>query len=191
MASILRWVIGAIWTILIVPVLALAWRGVLDRGDVANHPVDWLMGWLASVGQAPGVYASALITTGLLVGVWLDWLFRKVDGSRARSRETLGLRYCNLSHDVERQLDDFHGEWPMNVHNLKPTLMSAFIEAEGFGLWAPVNELYERQDGGVIMVNYLRLVGTMLSDGHFKQAKKRALQARDYVAQSAKPAISP
>ena len=68
--------------------------------------------------------------------------------------------------------------------------MSIFIEAESFGIWAPVDQFYERQDGGAIMINYLCIVGTMLKDGHFEQAKKRALQAKDFVAQSTKPATS-
>jgi hypothetical protein len=35
------------------------------------------MGWLASVGQIPGIYGSALVATGVLVGVWIDWFFKK------------------------------------------------------------------------------------------------------------------
>jgi hypothetical protein len=189
MASVFRWIISTVWTILIVPVLALVWHGVLDRGDVATHPVDWLMGWLASFAQIPGMYASALIATGVLIGVWGDWLLRKFDGSRSADREALGIRFCNLAHTIENrfQYDDV---WSANIHDLKPNLMSAFIEAEGFGIWTPVDELYSRQGGGAILVNYLRIVGTMLRDGHVKQAKKRSIQVRDFVAQSAKSATS-
>jgi hypothetical protein len=105
MASIFRWIISTIWTILIVPVLALVWHGVLDRGDVASRPLDWLMGWLASVGQIPGIYGSALVATGVLVGVWIDWFLKKIDGSRVARREFLGMKYCNLSNDVKARLD--------------------------------------------------------------------------------------
>src|SRR5882724_11219510 len=115
MSSVFRWVISTVWTILIVPVLVLVWRGVLDRGDVAGHPVDWLMGWLASFAQIPGVYPSALIATGLLIGVWIDWFLKKMDGSRASRRELLGLRYCNLSRDVEGRMNGLHGEWSNNI----------------------------------------------------------------------------
>jgi hypothetical protein len=75
-------------------------------------------------------------------------------------------------------VDNFPREWPRNIHDIQPNLMSAFIEAERFGLWAPLNELYKRQDGGAILANYLHIVGTMLRDGHFKQAKKRAQEVR-------------
>jgi hypothetical protein len=41
------------------------------------------------------------------------------------------------------------------------------------------------------MVNYLRIVGTMLKDGHFKQAKEKSLEVKSVVAQSTKSATSP
>ena len=63
--------------------------------------------------------------------------------------------------------------------------MSAFIDAEKFGIWAPVGQLESLKDGGSILVNYLRIVGTLLKDGHFKQAKLRALQAKQYAEQQA------
>jgi hypothetical protein len=69
------------------------WRGVLDRGDVANHPGDWLMGWLDAVAKIPGLYPAALIATGVVVGVWIDWLLKRMDGSRASQRKTLGLKH--------------------------------------------------------------------------------------------------
>src|SRR5437868_12202586 len=114
-ASFFRWFALAIWTLLAVPFLSPAWKGVLDRGDVANHPVDWLMGWLASFAQVPGISTSALIATGVLIGAWIDWLFRKLDGSRAVSRETVGIRYCNLAHTIEDRFRYDTG-WSMNIH---------------------------------------------------------------------------
>jgi hypothetical protein len=181
---------SAIWTIFIAPFLVLVWRGVLDRGDVANHPKDWLMGWLDWIVQIPGFYPSALIATGVLVGIWIDWFLKRFDGSRTSRRQALGSRYCNLSRSVQDRFNDYHGDWPNNIHDIKPNLMSAFIEAEGIGLWAPVDHLYVRQDGGAILVNYLRIVGTMLRDGHFEQARLRALQVKTFVAPTTKPETS-
>jgi hypothetical protein len=148
------------------------------------------MGWVASFAQLPGLSVGMLIVTGVLVGAWVDWLLRKFDGSLASRRETLGLRFCNMAHSIEDRLR-FDTRWSLNIHDLKPALMSLFIDAEGFGIWAPVDELYERQDGAAIMVNYLRIVGTMLKDGHFQQAKKRALQVRAFVAPVSNLEISP
>lgn len=189
-ASFFRWLILAVWSVLVVPFISRAWNGVMDRTDVANHPWDALMNWLASFAQAPGVSVCTLVATGILLGAWSDWLFRKLDGTRAESRETLGYKYCNLASSIEDRLRYIHPSWPHNVHDLKPDLMSAFIRAESFGIWAPVNDLYERPDGGAIMVNYLRIVGTMLKDGHFRQARLRAQQAKTFVPPASTPATS-
>jgi hypothetical protein len=183
-ASIFRWVISVVWAVLLVPFLLHAWNGVLDREDVSKHPVDWLMSVIGSVAQFPGVLPGVLITTGVVVGAWIDWLLRKVDGSRAQGRIVLGRQFVSLAGMVSHRQEGFHSEWPGNMHDLQPTLMSAFIKAEAFGLWAPVDELYERKDGAAILVNYLRLVGTMLRDGHFKQAVIRAQQAKDFIETS-------
>jgi hypothetical protein len=189
-ASFFKWFALTVWSLLIAPFILHAWNGALDRGDVTSHPLDFAMGWLASFAQVPGVYVGALIATGVVVGAWIDWLLRKFDGSRSADRKNLGSRFCNLAHNIENRFQ-YQGEWPSNIHDLVPNLMSAFIEAEWFGLWTPVDQLYSCPDGGTILVNYLRIVGVMLRDGHFEQAKKRALQTRAFVAQQSNPAISP
>jgi hypothetical protein len=139
-ASVFRVVLSTVWAIFIAPFMLLVWRGVLDRGDVANHPGDWLMGWLDAIAKVPGIYPAALIATGVLIGVWIDWLLRKFDGSRADDRQTLGLRFCNLAHNIENRLQ-YSGVWSSNIQDLKPALMSIFIEADGFGIWAPSGEV--------------------------------------------------
>jgi hypothetical protein len=181
MASFFRWLALAIWTILVAPFLLRAWTGVLDRADVANHPVDWLMGWLASFAQVPGVSIGALIATGVVVGAWIDWFLRKFDGSRISKRKTLGIKFCDIAHDIADRQNGFHGDWPENSHDIVPRLMSAFVEANGFGVWVPVDHLYARKDGGRIISNYLRVVGTMLKDGHFEHAKRQALDVKSFL----------
>src|SRR5258706_6022061 len=106
-----RVIFSAIWTIFIAPFLVLVWRGVLDRGDVANHPKDWLMGRLDWIVQIPGFYPSALIATGILVGVWVDWLLKRFDGSREYRRETLCTRVCYLSHSIPEPIGRYYSDW--------------------------------------------------------------------------------
>lgn len=191
MANIFRWIVLTICVPLLLALLQKIWGGVLDRAHVADTPWEWFMGWLEWFANLPGVFPGSLIATGLVVGVSADWLLRKFDGSRALRRRALGVRFCSLAGRVEERFNGYYGEWPNNIHDLKPAVMSAFIEVETFGLWAPVEELHDREDGGRILINYLRIVGTMLRDGHFKQAKIRALQVRGFVAPATTPAISP
>jgi hypothetical protein len=180
-ATFFKWAIVALWTAVALPVLIDLFKKWLDRNGAFDHPENWAMNGLASVAQIPGVYPAALLLTGLLAGAWIDWLLRKFDGQRTRKRHQLGEEFKVLARHLSGKVNSFHGEWPVCVHDYRPRLMSAFINAESFGIWAPVNELYERADGAAIMINYLSIVGTMLSDGHFKQAKLRAKQARQFM----------
>ena len=60
--------------------------------------------------------------------------------------------------------------------------MSVFIQAEKLGLWtASFDELWARPDGGALLANYLKIVGTLLRDGHFKQAKQQALEFKAFM----------
>src|SRR5438874_13268520 len=86
-ASIFRWAISVVGTLFLLPLVSRIWGGVLDRGDVANHPVDWIVTVLAAVTQAPGFFPALFVTIGLVAGVWSDWLLRKLDGSRASIAE--------------------------------------------------------------------------------------------------------
>jgi hypothetical protein len=59
--------------------------------------------------------------------------------------------------------------------------MSIFLKAEKFGLWAPHERIFKIEKGFPILMNYLDVVGRMLSDRHFDQAKKLALEARRLI----------
>jgi hypothetical protein len=141
------------------------------------------MSAIAFIAQLPGMVPAALLITGLTAGVWLDWLMRRIDDSRAKARVAIGEEFLYLASivDERQQSASIDNSWPKNVWDLRPRLMSVFINAEKFGIWAPVDQMYDRTDGANIIINYLRIVGTMLADGHFKQARKRALQAKQFV----------
>jgi len=177
--SIFRWGILACWTVFVAAPLIAIWRGYLERSEVADHPWAW------------GVYGGLLFLTGWVGGAWADWLLRKLDRSRENSRTSLGVQLCSLSLKIVDRLDYSgydpnkrgHVEWSRAVHAFDAALTSAFINIRKLGIWTPGSELYRRQDGGVILVDYLRRVGTMLKDGHFAEAKREASNIRDAVLQ--------
>jgi hypothetical protein len=184
-ASVFRWIILAIWTVLLVPFISRAWNGVLDRGDVANHPFDWAMSVLASVAQYPGVLRAALIATGLAAGVWIDWVFRKLDGSREASRVDLGVNLTVLARQVSDRQNGFHSDWPGNINDLKPRLLSVYIKLQKMGIWAPGERLQGRFDGARILSDYLSMVGTLLRERHFSQAKEKANGLKEFLDRKA------
>jgi hypothetical protein len=137
-----------------------------------------------NLAEQPWLRVTALVLGGFVAGLWLDWLLRKFDGSRAKAREHLGYEMTNIGSDMQREIE-YYGTGRFNVG---PRLGSCFVKVRKAGLWAPerqslnLHPLYaERMQN--ILVNYLLRVGAMLSDGHFAEAKQVALQAKQHFAE--------
>jgi hypothetical protein len=183
-AGFARWLVLVVFAPIFLAVATDMAKRWAERQGWIDHPeeaVGWLMGIPLWIAQLPWVYPVALILGGLTVGIWLDWLLRRFDTSRSDRRVGLGLQLQNLANVIERRQGGFRHDWPDIIQDLRPQLMSIFIRVEKIGLWAPVDQLYDREDGATVLVNYLRMVGTMLADGHFKQARKRALECKTFV----------
>lgn len=183
LAGFARWVLLALFLPVVLPVMAEFAKRLVDSLGWYEHPeqaAGWLMGTLTGFAQVPWVFPTALILGGLTAGAWLDWLLRRLDGSRAARRKDIGRELLSLAAMVQSRQDGWHGEWPNNIHDLWPLTMSIFIKAEQIGIWAPTGQPYEIKapTGPNILINYLRFVGTMLADGHFTQARKRANQLK-------------
>jgi hypothetical protein len=79
---------------------------------------------------------------------------------------------------VENRTRGFRAAWPQCVNDLMPRIASVFLKAKEIGIWTPGLDIYQRQRGAGLLVAYLRSVGTFLGDGHFKEAKSTALEAK-------------
>jgi hypothetical protein len=71
-------------------------------------------------------------------------------------------------------------EWPSNVHDLRPAILSAFISAKKFDLWVPSNRIYELPDAS-FLCEYLRCVGKLLENGYFEEANREALSWKPFL----------
>ena len=114
-----------------------------------------------------------------MAGLWVDWLLRKLDRSRAEARKDLGFELLNLASELAEELERVDPSW----QRLRPKLMSAFIKARGFGLWAPDDEVINKGIDLGVLTRYLREVGTMLEEGHLKEAKRIAGRVRTGIEQ--------
>src|SRR5262249_33900735 len=61
--------------------------------------------------------------TGIVLGFSLDWLARKSDQNKASELRSLGSKFRTLSDTIK--IRTASSEWPNNVRNLKPEIMSA------------------------------------------------------------------
>ena len=87
--------------------------------------------------------------------------------------DSLGTAMFNYRHDRA---------WPETVDEYRADILSMFIRTKKAGLWTPGNEIFRIPAGQAILPNFLKAVGTMLSDGHFSEAKKLALNAKQTIA---------
>jgi hypothetical protein len=69
---------------------------------------------------------------------------------------------------------------PDHVRDLKPDIVSAFISAKKIGLWVPGERAFQLSDAS-FLCEYLRLMGRLLEDGHFDEAKREALAWKPYL----------
>jgi hypothetical protein len=86
----------------------------------------------------------------------------------------LGQSMVSMSDRIAGRLDRSLNSWPHNIFDFRADLASLFVKLNRAGLDLSLNTLIRRDDDGALLVNYLKYVGTMLSDGHFKQAEEAA-----------------
>jgi hypothetical protein len=151
--------------------------GLYDR-DALPNAVSFLLG----LAELTWVWAAALGVGVFAAGLWADWFLRRLDSTRAEARKKLGWEMVSLA----RSIADPPPAWSyMSPHEVGSEIMSAFIKAKQFGLWAPDLSVPTNVLEGLgpdqfrnILHSYLLLVGRMLNDGHFTEAKKVALEAK-------------
>jgi hypothetical protein len=142
--------------------------GLYDREALPN-----IINAFVSLAEQTWLRVTALVLGGFVAGLWLDWLLRRLDRFRAETRENLGIEMTILAHDIDNALA-LSARFP--IQDFSPRLMSAFIKARQVGLWTPDVSNYGPLN---LVMDYLRHVGTLLSDGHFREAKRVALQRKE------------
>jgi hypothetical protein len=148
--------------------------GLYDREALPN-----IINAFVSLAEQTWLRITVLVLGGFVAGLWVDWLLRRLDRSRAEARENLGLEMRSLRTRIYQDVQlDVRFVWPDSMQPYRAQLMSVFLKAERFGLWAPHDRIFKVKDAFPVLMNYLDIVGQMLSDGHFNQAKKLALDAK-------------
>ncbi len=115
---------------------------------------------------------ALVFSTGIVIGVSLEWLSRKADEKRASELRSLGAKFRSLSDSIKIRTES--SGWPDNVRDLQPAILSVFTSAGKFGLWVPNEHVYQLPDAS-FLCEYFRCVGKLLEDGHFDKANREAL----------------
>ncbi len=176
-----RWMAVGLFTLFFVPLAVEFLKHTAENIGLYDRPAEAagaVMNFFLSFAERTWVRVTALGLGSFVAGLWLDWLLRKLDRSRAEARENLGLEMLNLANEINNALGLVNR---FRLPDFAPRLTSAFIKAKQVGLWTPD----VRMPLNVVM-DYLRHVGTLLSDGHFADAKQAALERKQAFSRSTK-----
>ena len=161
-----RW----IFTVIVAPIVTAVAVEFINT----EHPpetANTVLKFLFDLSERTWFRPTALFLIGLVIGLWLDWLLRKLDGSRADQRAALGNDMLIWEHELEYLKDP-------SKANVK--IMSCFITAKKLGILAPDERVFEIDPDRAypIIRNYLTNVGQMLRDRHFSEAKRLAKKSK-------------
>jgi len=191
MSRLLRSLLFGIWALLLIPLLAPIVRKWLeenvftDPGSAAttafrDATATPAFTGLLALGQQPWFRFALAFLTGVVVGVSLEWLSRKSGERKAASLRSLGWKFRSLSESI--RIRTASPESPDNIRDLKPAMLSLFVAARRFDLWAPNERAFHLPDA-TFLCEYLRCVGKHLEDGDFAEARKEALSWRPFLDQ--------
>lgn len=170
-----RWAVSILFTSLFLPIavhLTKHWIEGTDLYDKPQETANAAAKLLTTIAQSAWVQSTALFLGGLALGLWLDWLFRKLDRSRAASLHLMGYSMKNVAQELGIQTQSIGYQWPDKVYLDRAALMSLFINVEKASLPVPRPEMFfENPDGGKLLASYLYGTGTLLVDRHFSEAK--------------------
>jgi hypothetical protein len=133
---------------------------------------------LVALGQQRWFKFALVFSTGIVIGVSLEWLSRKSDEKRAFELRSLGSKFRSLSDNIK--IRSTSSGWPDSVRDLKPAILSVLVSAKKFDLWVPNEHVYQLPDAS-FLCEYFRCVGKLLEDGHFDEADSEALSWKPFL----------
>jgi hypothetical protein len=103
------------------------------------------------------------LRVGFVAGLWLDWLLRRLDRSRNAARKDLGIEMQDLAGKLANGLTaPYYAE-----------LLSIFLKVGKLGVWTPIHYI-QNEERRASLCGYLQLIGKLLNDGLFDEAKLAA-----------------
>jgi len=180
MSKWLKALLFGIWGLLLIPPIGTTLEKWLEE-NVFSGPNDVatiISNNLAAVSQLRWFKFALVFMTGLVIGVSLESLNRKSGERKAFEIRSLGYKFRSLSDSIETRIES--SGWPDSVRDLRPAIMSAFISARKFDLWAPSERVYGLPDAS-FLCEYFRCVGRLLEDGHLEEASREALSWKPFL----------
>jgi len=163
-----RWIAGilAVVFFIVKDVVAPVVVDFIKKQPETDDALHAILNFLLYLKQQPWFHTVGWIFVGLVAGLWLDLILRKLGGSRANERKILGAEMARYGN--------YLGQFGSMPDSAK--IKSYFHSAREFGIWAPDAVNINRAEK--LITEYLTNVGTLLQNGHFKKAKQYANQSK-------------
>jgi hypothetical protein len=168
-----RWIASAIFTGVVLPLLVYF---------VQQQPPETagaVLKFFLNLAEQTWLRFSELVLAGFVAGLWLDWFLRRLDRSRSTVQEnirqaqrSIGIEMQDLASKLENASPRTDGLPPYYAE-----LLSNYLKLAKLGIWTP-----DPAHEGVH--HYLKLIGTLLSDGHLEEAKQVALFMKERFYQA-------
>jgi hypothetical protein len=158
---------ASLFTLFVIPVAVEFLKPMAKSIGLYNRPLEaagTVMNFFLSLAELPSLRTTVFGLGALSAGLWLDWLLRKLDRSRAEGRKNLGKEMQTVAGNMNEAPPD------LDLPHCYAQLISTRTKAKGFGLWVPDRfDLRHMSDV---------FVGTLLSDGHFDHAKRLSVSLK-------------
>ena len=180
MSKWLKQFLFGVWGLLLIPLITPIIEKWLEENFFSgpNAVATTVSNNLAAVVQLRWFRFALVFLTGIVIGVSLEWLNRKSDEKKASELRSLGSKFRSLSDNIKVRTAS--SGWPDNARDLKPAILTAFISAKKFDMWAPNEHVYQLPDAS-FLCEYFRCVSKLLEDGHFDQASSEALSWKPFL----------
>ena len=133
---------------------------------------------LTEVSEAPWFKFALVYMTGIVVGVAMEAAARRSGERKAFELRSLGYKFRSLADNIKTRAAA--PEWPENVRDLRPAIVSVLVAAGKFKLWAPNERVFALPDAS-FLCEYFTNVGRLLEDGHLDEASREALSWQPFL----------
>jgi hypothetical protein len=130
----LRWIAAGFFTLIVIPLLVEFLKHLAENIGLYDRPREAagaVLNFFLSLAELPWLRVTALVLAGFVAGLWLDWLLRKFDGSRAKARENLGYEMMNLASRYRQRIGPCR---PLPSSRLQPQAYLCFHQSQAGGV---------------------------------------------------------
>jgi hypothetical protein len=147
-------VVRYIFTVILVPILIPVAAHFIE--EQPQETANVVLKFLFDLSEQTWLRLTALSLGCFVAGLWVDWLLRRLDRSRAKERKELG--------DEMAYLGNYLGQikFPFDTKDIA-RIMSCFSSANNLGIWAPDGQTFPFQVAHGDAVLRLRLSSIKLN----------------------------